>query len=149
MKLTGLDMFDEAIQRTSDWLRDLMRELNWTDYRKAFIAFRFVLHGLRDHLPVDEAINFGNQLPTIIRGFYFEDWDLRGKPLPWNSRNDLLAGVANYLGQTDESQATAETIVRAVFRLLERKAIQGEIDNLDHFLPPDLRELWPSALRAA
>ena len=50
-----------------------MRELNWTDYRKAHIALRFVLQGLRDHLPVSDAINLGNQLPALIRGFYFED----------------------------------------------------------------------------
>ena len=149
MKVTGLDIFDAAIERTTDWLRELMRELNWTDYRKSYAALRFVLQGMRDHLPVEDAIHFGNQLPTLIRGFYFENWDLQGKPLPWNSREDLLAGIVTYFGQTDESQASAEAIVRAVFRLLERKATEGEIENLDHFLPPDLRELWPPTVRAA
>jgi uncharacterized protein (DUF2267 family) len=148
MKLTGLDVFDAAVEHTNDWLRELMRELNWTDYRKSYVALRFVLQGLRDHLPIEDAIKFGNQLPTLIRGFYFEDWNLRGKPLPWNSHDDLLVGIVTYFGQSDD-QASAETIVRAVFRLLERKATEGEIENLNHFLPPDLRELWPSTLRAA
>jgi hypothetical protein len=30
VKLTGLDLFDAAIQRTDLWLRDLMCELNWS-----------------------------------------------------------------------------------------------------------------------
>jgi uncharacterized protein (DUF2267 family) len=146
---TGLDIFDSAIERTTDWLRDLMRELNWTDYRKAYIALRFVLQGLRDHLPIDDAVNFGNQLPALIRGFYFEDWDVGGKPFPWNSRDDLLAGICTYFDPSDPSHTSPETIVRAVFRLLERKAAEGEIGNLDQFLSPELRELWPSTLRAA
>ena len=149
MKLTGLDVFDATIGRTTDWLRDLMRELNWTDYRRSYLALRFVLQGLRDHLPLDEAVNFGNQLPILIRGCYFEDWDLRGKPLPWQSRDDLLAGICSYFEPDDHPEEAPETIVRAVFRLLEKKAMSGEIVGLDHFLPPTLRELWPSALRAA
>src|ERR1051326_8804991 len=149
MKLTGLDIFDATIERTTDWLRELMRELNWTDFRKSYAALRFVLQGLRDHLPVDQAISFGNQLPTLIRGFYFEDWNLQGKPLPWTSRDDLLARICTYFEGAEQSRASAETIVRAVFRLLERKATEGEIENLHHVLPPDLRELWPSTLRAA
>src|SRR5579884_2248455 len=143
MKMTGLDVFDAAVERTVDWLRDLMRELNWSDYRKSYVALRFVLQGLRDHLPVEEAVRFGNQLPTLIRGFYFEEWDLRGKPLPWTSREDLLAGICTYFEGTEQSGTSAEAIVRAVFRLLERKATDGEIEHLDGFLPPDLRELWP------
>src|ERR1051325_3939046 len=127
MKLTGLDVFDATIERSMDWLRDLMRELNWTDYRKTYLALRFVLHGLRDHLPIEDAVDFGNQLPSLIRGFYFEDWDFRDKPLPWESSEDLLAGICSYFGQTERPQASAENIVRAVFRLLERKATDGEI----------------------
>src|SRR5262245_28789226 len=136
MNFTGLDIFDATIERSTDWLRDLMRELNWTDYRKSYVALRFVLQGRRDHLPIDEAIHFGNQLPTLIRGFYFEDWDCHGKPLPWKSRDDLLNGICTYFGSEDRTMESAESIVRAVFRLLERKAAEGEIENLDHFLPP-------------
>ena len=149
MTVTGLDIFDATIERTNDWLRDLMRELNWNDYRKAYIALRCVLQGLRDHLPIDDAINLGNQLPALIRGFYFEDWELGGKPLPWNSQDDLLAGICTYFDPSGPLQTSPETIVRAVFRLLERKATDGEIGNLGHFLSPELRELWPSTLRAA
>jgi len=149
MYFTGLDIFDATIERSIDWLRDLMRELNWTDYRKSHVALRFVLQGLRDHLPMDDAINFGNQLPTLIRGFYFENWDVHGKPMPWKSRDDLLAGICKCFDENERPQGSAEFIVRAVFRLLERKASEGEIEDLDHFLTPALRELWPSTRRAA
>lgn len=149
MKLTGLDVFDSTIERTNVWLRDLMRELNWTDYRKAYLVFLAVLQGLRDHLPVEQAIRFGDQLPGLIRGSYFEHWNLEGKPLPWKSRDDLLAGICAGLDAADGMETSAESIVRAAFRLLEKKATEGDIENLDRLLPAELRELWPPTPRAA
>jgi uncharacterized protein (DUF2267 family) len=136
MKLTGVDVFDATIERTTAWLQDVMRELNWTDRRKSFLALRFVLQDLRDHLPLDRAVQFGNQLPMLIRGFYFEDWDITGKPAPWENSKGLLA-------------PDAATVVRAVFRVLERKATDGELENLYPLLPAALRDLWPSEIRAA
>jgi len=129
MKLTGLDIFDASAERTTEWIHELMRELNWNDHRKAYFALRSVLHGLRDHLPVEQAVRFGNQLPMLIRGFYFEDWDLQVKPLPWHPQQ--------------------EPLVCAVFRVLERKASEGEIGDLNDSLPADLREFWSSTTRAA
>src|SRR6185295_18634048 len=82
MKLTGLDVFDSTIQRTNVWLKELMQELNWSDHRETYLAFRCVLHTVRDQLPVGEAIQLGEQLPMLIRGFYFEHWEPAGKRLP-------------------------------------------------------------------
>ena len=149
MKLTGVDVFDATIERTTSWLQDLMRELNWTDRRRSYLALRSVLHGLRDHLPVDQAVRFGNQLPMLIRGFYFEEWDVAGKPLTWTSREDLLAGIYSYFSQDELSCADADAIVRAVFRLLDRKVVDGEIDDFHNALPVDIQNLWPPATRAA
>src|SRR5689334_8793395 len=115
MKLTGVDVFDATIERTTYWLQDLMRELNWTDRRRSYLALRSVLHGLRDHLAVDQAIRFGNQLPMLIRGFYFEEWDISNKPLPSSSREDMLRGIYSYFSPEEHSAADAEKIVRAVF----------------------------------
>src|SRR5438105_14562110 len=97
MKLTGLDAFDSTIQRTNTWLKELMQELNWSDNRKTYLAFRCVLHALRDHLSVEDAIYVGEQLPMLIRGFYFDHWDPAGKPLPLRSRNDFISVLAAYL----------------------------------------------------
>ena len=85
----------------------------------------------------------------LIRGFYFEDWDLNGKPLPWTSREDLLAGIYGYFNQDEHPAADADTIVRAVFRLLDRKVIEGEIEDLHNILPRDIQDLWPPESRAA
>jgi uncharacterized protein (DUF2267 family) len=145
MKYTGLDVFDSTIQLTNAWLKDLMLELNWSDHRKTFVAFRCVLQGLRDHLPVTDAIRFGNQLPTLLRGVYFDHWDPTGKPFPLRTRADFLGS----LHESFTSEIDAEVAARAVFRLLEKKASDGEIENLQHLMPAALLDLWPETLRAA
>ena len=149
MKVTGLEVFDSTIQRTNSWLKDLMQELNWSDRRKTYIAFRCVLHALRDHIPVADAVQIGEQLPMLIRGFYFEHWNPAGKPVPLRSTEDFFSSIASDLARNDEHTSNAEIATRAVFRLLERKATDGEIDDVQHLLPKGLRDLWPSSLRAA
>jgi uncharacterized protein (DUF2267 family) len=148
MKLTGLEVWDSSIQRTNTWLKELMQELNWGDHRKTYLILRSVLHALRDHLPVEDAIYVGEQLPMLMRGMYFEHWSVSGKPLPLRSRNDFFTLVSHNMARDGEN-LNAETAARAVFRLLDRKATDGEIDDLHHVIPGILLDLWPPALRAA
>jgi uncharacterized protein (DUF2267 family) len=149
MKLTGLDVFDSTIQRTNNWLKELMLELNSSDYRKTYLTFRSVLHALRDHLSESDAIYLGEQLPMLIRGLYFEHWDPQGKPLPLRTRNDFFHVVAQYMARDGDSSSNAETAARAVFRLLDRKETDGEVEDVQHVIPPMLLDLWPPSLRAA
>src|SRR5262245_56033369 len=146
MKLTGLEVFDLTIQRTNSWLKDLMQELNWTDRRKTYLAFRCALHTLRDHMPINEAVFLGEQLPMLLRGAYFEHWNPRGKPEQLNSRADLFATLSIYLARDGESTSGAEAVMRAVFRFLEHKAADGEIENVRPVLPRVLDDLWPRDL---
>jgi len=149
MKLTGLDVFDSTIQRTNTWLKELMQELNWSDHRKTYLAFRCVLHAVRDHLPVNDAISFGQQLPMLIRGFYFDGWSLTGKPLPMGTRKDFLSVISKSLALDGDSTSNPEVVARAVFRLLDRKVTDGEIEDVQHLIPAALFDLWPPGLRAA
>lgn len=149
MKLTGLEVFDSTIQRTNVWLKDLMQELNWSDRRKTYLALRCVLHALRDHMSAQNAAFLGEQLPMLIRGFYFENWDPAEKPIPWRSRDDFFSALSAYLAQQGERTSNAELVTQAVFRLLEHKATDGEIADVHDILPQGLIDLWPHSLRAA
>jgi len=149
MKLTGLEVFDSSIERTNSWLKDLMKELNWADRRKTYLAFRCALHALRDHISVNEAVFLGEQLPMLLRGAYFEHWNPKGKPQKLNSQRDFFDTLSIYLARDGEPTSGAESVMRAVFRFLERKAADGDIENVQGLLPRVLADLWPSKLRAA
>jgi uncharacterized protein (DUF2267 family) len=126
-----------------------MQELNWTDRKKTYLALRSALHALRDHMPVDEAVFLGEQLPMLLRGSYYEHWQSRETPEKLNSRADFLSTLSTYLSRDGESTAVAEALMRAVFRFLERKAADGEIEDVRNIIPRMLDDLWPRDLRAA
>ncbi len=149
MKFTGLDVFDATIQRTVVWLKELMQELNWCDHRKTYLAFRCVLHVVRDNLPLTQAILLGEQLPMLIRGFYFDQWNPTVNPIPVWSRKDFLTVLSNYMLRAGDIAFDGEVVARAVFRLLDRKITDGEIEDIQHLLPGAVLDLWPPTLRAA
>jgi uncharacterized protein (DUF2267 family) len=141
MSMTGLDVFDRTIHKTNNWLNELMEVLSWLDRHKAYLALRVTLHTLRDRLTVEEVAQLGAQLPMLIRGFYYEGWDPTGKPLKERHKEEFLARIEEQFRGDD--QADAKQVARAVFSVLSDRVTEGEIEDVKHVLPAELRELWP------
>ena len=136
------DIFDSSLQKTQVWLNDLMNELEWENKpQKAYLALRTVLHTLRDRLTVEEAVHLGAQLPMLIRGFYYEGWTLKRKPVKERHKSDFLDHIAAVF--RDDDTVDPERVARAVFRVLMRHISKGEIEDVKHLLPKNLKELWP------
>ncbi len=150
MASSGLAVFDTTLQKTNSWLKDVMKELGTDDRHQAYLALRAVLHALRDRLTVEEAAELGAQLPMLIRGFYYEGWDPTGKPVRERHKRDFLEHVRRYFKGTryGEDGVDPEEVARAVFRVLARRVSDGEIADVVHILPRELRELWPAAATA-
>jgi len=139
---TSSNPFDTTIHKTHVWLNDLMSDLDWQDRpHKAYLALRTVLHALRDRLTVEEAIQFGAQLPMLIRGFYYEGWTLRGKPHKERHKKDFLDHIRKAF--KNDVTVDPQQVCRAVFRVLVRRTSKGEIDDVKHLLPKEFQELWP------
>jgi uncharacterized protein (DUF2267 family) len=141
MSLTGLAAFDSTVHTTNAWLKELMEELRWEERHRAYHALRAVLHGLRDHLTVDEVATLGAQLPMLVRGFYYEGWHPADKPLRERKKEQFLAHIAAAF--RDDPSIDPEDVARAVFGLLARHVSGGEVGGLKHVLPAELRTLWP------
>lgn len=141
MSVTGLAVFDETVQKTNTWLKDISETLH-CDRHRAYQALRGVLHCLRDRLTVDEAAHLGGQLPMLVRGVYYEGWRPAGKPEKVRSYEDFLFRVAAHLTNTPIEPQSA---VRVVFEVLESHVSRGEIEDILRQLPHDIRALWPQA----
>jgi uncharacterized protein (DUF2267 family) len=141
MSATGLEVFDTTLQRTHTWLKDLMLVLGWQDRRKAYQALRATLHALRDRLTVEETAHLGAQLPMLIRGFYYEGWDPTGKPVKARHREQFLERIREHF--RDDERVDPELVAAAVFMVLASRVTEGEIEDVLHVLPSEIRDLWP------
>jgi uncharacterized protein (DUF2267 family) len=141
MSTTGLDVFDRTLHRTNSWLSDIMHVLGSQDRHAAYVAMRATLHALRDRLPVEEVAQLGAQLPMLVRGSYYEGWDPTAKPLKIRHKDEFLARVAQEIPGDDA--ADVEQLVRAVFAVLAARVTEGEIKDVRHVLPEEVRRLWP------
>jgi uncharacterized protein (DUF2267 family) len=141
MSATGLDVFDTTLHKTNSWLNDLMQVLGWPDRHKAYLALKATLHALRDRLPIEEVAQLGAQLPMLIRGFYYESWDPTGKPLRARHKEQFLTRIAQEFRGDD--RLDPEWVARAVFTVLAKRVSEGEIEDVKHVLPADIRDLWP------
>ncbi len=140
MSITGLETFDATIHKTNAWLSEIMAQLDTNDRHEAYHALRAVLHVLRDRLTVEEVVQFGAQLPMLIRGFYYEGWNPAGKPLKWNKEEFLSSVRESFRGA---SAPDSEKITRIVLTVLTHHVSEGEVKNVKNILPKALRELWP------
>jgi uncharacterized protein (DUF2267 family) len=136
-----VDTFETTLQKTNQWLVEIMDELQMDDPHKAYLVLRSVLHALRDRLPVAEAVDFGAQLPMLIRGIYYEGWSLSGKPLKLRTKNDFFVYMCSEFGFGCDFDP--ELATQAVFRVISRKITAGEIHDIKQNLPEALKELWP------
>jgi uncharacterized protein (DUF2267 family) len=142
MSMTGLEVFDSTVHKTNSWLTDLNQVLQWPpEKHKAYLALRVTLHALRDRLTVEEAAHLGAQLPMLVRGFYYEGWDPTGKPVKERHKEQFLAPIEQQFKGDDS--VDPEVVARAVFYLLSHRVTQGEIEDVKHVLPEELRSLWP------
>jgi uncharacterized protein (DUF2267 family) len=138
---TTLDLFEATLQKTNMWLNHLMRVLPTDDRHAAYLALRATLHALRDRITVEEVAQLGAQLPMLIRGFYYEGWDPTGKPSKAVHRQQFLDRITKGLGSADGKDP--EEVARAVFIVLVQRISDGEIEDVKHVLPSDIRDLWP------
>ena len=141
MSATGPEVFDTTLHKTNSWLKELMGVLGWEERHRAYLALRATLHALRDRLTVEEVAHLGAQLPMLIRGFYYEGWDPTGKPLRIRDKAQFLARIEHQFRGTD--RVDPDQVARAVFTVLANRITEGEIEDVKHIMPTELRELWP------
>lgn len=132
-------IIERSVEKANIWLKELAQEFGDDDRRYAYRALRAVLHALRDRLTVDVAAKLAAQLPTLIRGIYYEDWDPSRTPLPIHDVDAFLDHVAREGRMTGDTEASVA--VAAVMNLLRRHLSAGELEDVLAVLPRNLKIL--------
>jgi uncharacterized protein (DUF2267 family) len=147
MSTVGLESIDHTVQLTHAWINELDALLGWQNKARSYRLLRVVLQSLRDWLPTNEAADLGAQLPTLLRGIYYEHWRPATTPVKERSSADFLMRV-DHAFKNDPLGHTADPVAK-VFALLTEKIGIGEVEDVRHALPGDLRALWPVPSQAA
>jgi uncharacterized protein (DUF2267 family) len=139
--MTTISDLNAAVAAAQDWIDDLMRRLGWQDRERGYRALLATLHALRNCLARDEAVFIGAQLPTLLRGLYYDGWHPSARPTT-KSRNAFLERIHD--GVHRDPGIDAEQVARAVFALLAARLPAAEIEDAKAATPSVLHNLWPS-----
>lgn len=138
---TGLEGIDQAVQQTHIWINDLDKRLGWDNKPRTWRLLKAVLHALRDHLQVNEAVDLAAQFPTLIRGIYYDQWRPARTPVKDRHLDGFLAEIDRSFrpDPLDDTAAAAS----AVMALLSARVSAGEVSDVRKGLPAEIRALWP------
>jgi uncharacterized protein (DUF2267 family) len=132
-------IIERGAEKADVWLRDVASELGDEDRQRAYRVLRAVLHVLRDRLTIDAATKLGTQLPTLIRGIYYEEWNPGHTPMPPHTVDTFLEHVVSEGRFSGEAEASVA--VTAVAAVLRRRLTPSEIDPILAVMPEKLRAL--------
>lgn len=139
MTNTGLEEFDNTIQKTNLILKEIEQSFGWENRRnQSYAAMRAVLHTLRDRLPVAEAVQLGAQLPTLIRGMYYDGWNPAKVPVKMN-KEEFLQEIRRQFPFSIEGDI--EDVVSVVLMALQKHISLGEAEDIISDLPKDVAEI--------
>lgn len=132
-------IIERSVEKANIWLEDVASELGDGDRQYAYRVLRAVLHVLRDRLTIDAAAKLAAQLPTLIRGIYYEDWDPSRTPVPAHTVDTLLEHVVSEGRFSGEAEASVA--VTAVAAVLRKRLSPDELEATLAVLPEKLRAL--------
>jgi len=136
---------DKSTQKTKEWLHEIQDELGWEDENMVYIATRSVIQTLRDRLPVEEAVELGDELPMVMKGMYYEGYNASGKPEKIKNREEFFHKVQE---KSPNKPLKTEEATSAVFSILEKKLSGGgEIKQVRNNMPKDIQKFWESSIK--
>lgn len=141
MSAPSLEVFDKTLNTTNIWLDEIGTSIG-PDRQVAWKVLSVVLHKLRDRLPVELAAHLGAELPLLVRGAYFDQFEPERHPENWD-RDGFLSEVSDWL--SDTRPVNPEDAVRAVFTVLSAHVPHGQISKVQHALPENLQAIWQAA----
>jgi uncharacterized protein (DUF2267 family) len=110
MSTVGLENIDHTVQITHAWINELDALIGWESKARSYRLLRTVLQALRDWLPVNDATHFGAQLPTLLRGIYYEHWRPAATPVTQRHKGDFLARTDEAF-RSDPILGTPEAVI--------------------------------------
>ena len=145
MSATGLEVFDKSIQTTNIWLDEIMEDMG-PDRQLAWHLLGGVLRTMRDRLPPDLAAHLGAQLPLVVRGAYYDQFEPSASPEKIRSLDAFLGKIADEMKFS--RPVNTRDALQVVCSVLARHVDDGQIAKVWDALPQDIRQVATAKLHS-
>ncbi len=135
------DVFGSSVIAAQVWLKEIQDLADNHDPHLAYHALRATLHALRDRIPAGAGAHFAAQLPTLLRGVFYENWKPDHAPKTVRDREaflDLIRSEYQY-----PKDADLEYLSAAVFETINHQVSRDLAVKTRRLLNAELQELWP------
>ena len=141
--MSETDVFASTIEKTNRILKEIEEAYGWPRERRqqSYHALKAVLHALRDRLTVEEASDLAAQLPTLVRGLYYEGWKPAKVPVKMHGE-EFLGRVRRDFPY--DLEGDVELLVRRTLGALRHYVTVGEWDDIRSGLPKDMAGILPA-----
>ncbi|HYG15052.1 MAG TPA: DUF2267 domain-containing protein [Bacteroidia bacterium] len=137
--------FRRYAEESNRFINDVADELGTDDTGMALRVTRAVLHAVRDRITPDDAVQFGQGLPMMLKGIYFDQYDISRTPVVIRSTRRFL----EYIQDKNRFAAVSDfryedgviRALQAVFTVLENHMSIGQVDHVLNLLPAEVCEL--------
>ncbi len=129
-------------QATREWqafLADARAEMGLSTDHSTFTAVEGVLRAFRRRLTPQQAIDFAQVLPSVLRALFVAEWDLSLPPAPPGTRADWTA-EAKALRR--HHNIAPDNAVAATAYALRRAVLRADLERVIARLPPFAAEFW-------
>lgn len=142
--MSDITLLHHNEQKTHEWINDFFENAHWVsrDESQALALLKATLHELRDNLPLNNLAHLSAQLPTIIRGILFEQWNPSHCFPRERKREEFLNKIKSNIPEVHR-HIDIEDSVKAMFRTLYYKIDVNEIEKIKRVLPKSIREFFP------
>ena len=137
--------FEKFAEDAHHFVREVAIEMQSDNLQKALRITKAVLHALRDRLPADSAIEFGQGLPMLIKGIYFDQYDVSETPVIIRSQQGFIDFVREKNAQmADVDFLDPQDVIialQSVFAVLENTLDYYQVKQVKQQLPKEIQHL--------
>jgi uncharacterized protein (DUF2267 family) len=129
-------------QATREWqafLTDAREAMNLASDNATFTAVEGTLRAFRRRLTPQQAIDFAQVLPSVLRALFVADWHLDQAPLPPGVRADWTAEA---MALRPHHNLTPVNCIEATALALRKSILREDLDRVLATLPPFATRFW-------
>jgi uncharacterized protein (DUF2267 family) len=128
-------------QATREWqafLAEARAAMDLTSDNATFTAVEGVLRAFRRRLTAQQAVDFAQVLPSVLRALFVSDWQL-SDPTPSGTRDDWTTEA---MALRPHHNLTPPNCVEATALALRKSILREDLDRVLATLPPFAVEFW-------